>query len=199
MRLSVEGFRDAGGLQTISAGEPDDLLLVSYSFEPRSAIILRCLSDAYEASIGIVYYNEEILNPDRPSSQSPEYDVLRYGLADHCREMRAAKGSLLNPRIQLESLRSIFARRALDQEAVKSITIDATSFNRETLLMLLGSIEAFFPGARTRIFYVTPVKYGEWLSRGFKQVRNVIGLAGLQNPSRRTLLVVLYGYEHHGR
>ncbi|MGA7497925.1 MAG: hypothetical protein WBX00_14465 [Isosphaeraceae bacterium] len=196
MRVSVEEFIAAGGLKTIVEGEPDDLLLVAYSFEPRSSTIISCLSKSYEAIVGVVYFNEEILNPESPSSESSGYHDLRSGLAAQCHEVKTAKGSLLRPSVQLESLRSIFSRKALDREAVKSITIDATSFNRETLLMLFGLFEVFFPRARTRVFYVSPVKYGDWLSAGFKQVRNVVGFAGLQIPSRKTLLVVLYGFEH---
>ncbi len=197
MRISIEDFRAGGGLKTIREGEPDDFLLVSYSFEPRSSAIARCLSDSYEALSGVVYYNEEILNPDVRTASSSGYDELRFALAAQCREVRTAKGSLLRPGVQLDSFRSIFSRKDLDRESVRAITIDATSFNRETLLILLGLLEAFFSNAQIRVFYVSPADYGDWLSRGFKQVRNVIGLAGLQIPSRKTLLVVLYGYEYH--
>lgn len=196
MRRSIEEFKVGGGLNTIVEGQPDDLLLAAYSFEPRSSAIVECLADSYEATLGILYHNEEILNLEGTSPPSPGYDELRYGIADKCREVRSVQGSLIRPGIQLESFMKMFSKRGFDKASVRTITLDATSFNRETLLILLGIIEFAFPNSRMRVFYVSPVSYGDWLSAGFKQVRNVIGLAGLQVPGRKTLLVILYGYEH---
>ncbi|MGA2705137.1 MAG: hypothetical protein ABSH35_29095 [Isosphaeraceae bacterium] len=196
MRMSIDEFRASGGLPSIVEGQPDDLLLVAYSFEPRSSAIVRCLSESYEANLGIIYHNEEILNLDEAAPPDSSYDELRYGIADKCRVVLPAQGSLFRPGIQLESFKKLFSRRGFDRESVRTITLDATSFNRETLLILLGLIEFAFPRARIRVFYVSPVTYGDWLSAGFTQVRNVVGLAGLQVPGRKTLLMVLYGYEH---
>ncbi|WP_165233526.1 hypothetical protein [Aquisphaera insulae] len=196
MRTLFDEFKAGGGLTTIVPGQPDDLLLVAYSFEPRSLAVVECLSDSYEANLGVIYNNQEIVSIENGGPPISSYDELRFGIAARCREVRQAQGSLVRPGVQLETFTKIFTRRGFDRESVRSITLDATSFNRETLLMLLGIIEFAFPKARIRVFYVSPVTYGDWLSAGFKQVRNVIGLAGLQIPGRKTLLVLLYGFEH---
>jgi hypothetical protein len=199
MRASVADFKSSGGLRPIVEGEPDDLILVSYSFEPRSSTIVQNLAEDYEANLGVVYANEEILNLKKRSNNPDalDFDEMGYRLAARCSAIRQAKGSLQKPSVQLESLQGIFARKGSDCESVTRITVDATAFNRETLLILFGLLDTYFPIARKRVVYVSPEKYGDWLSAGFQKVRNVIGLAGLQEPSRKTMLVVLYGFEHH--
>jgi hypothetical protein len=199
MRASVADFKSSGGLRTIVEGEPDDLILVAYSFEPRSSTIVQNLADDYVANLGVVYANAEILKLEKRSGDADvlDYNEMGYRLAARCNAIRQAKGSLQKPSVQLESLQGIFARKGFDSDSVKRITVDATAFNRETLLILFGLLDTYFPGAKKRVVYVSPAKYGDWLSAGFQKVRNIIGLAGLQDPSRKTMLVVLYGFEHH--
>ncbi|MCP6756201.1 hypothetical protein NL533_31740, partial [Klebsiella pneumoniae] len=84
-----------------------------------------------------------------------------------------AKGSLRDPRVQLASFREIFSSNRIEPETVKNITIDSTAFNRESLLILFGLLDSFFPAAKKRVVYVSPDEYGDWLSAGFQQVRNV--------------------------
>ena len=197
MRTSVEDFTAYGGLKTINPGEQDDLMLVAYSFEPRCSTVVRSLADPYGANIGVVYFNEEIVDPQRRTAATSGFDEMRHRLADFAQHVWTAKGSLQKPSVQLQSFKGLFARPEIAGRPPKSITIDATAFNRETLLILSGLLDAFFPQAKKRIVYVSPESYGEWLSAGFQQVRNVIGLGGLQDPGKKTLLVVLCGYEHH--
>jgi hypothetical protein len=78
---------------------------------------------------------------------------------------------------------------------VPSVTVDATTFNRESLLVTVLLLRTRFPDSRIRLLYASPAEHGSWLSRGFRAVRNVIGFAGTQYPSRPTLLMVLSGFE----
>jgi hypothetical protein len=196
MRVSIAEFKTNGGLGPMVAGTPDDLILLSCSFEPRSWTILENLAHDYQAAMGIAYLNEDFYPERRPFGTNSEFDHFKHKLARHTHAVRPAKGVILEPKVQLGSFQAIFSKLG-GPDDVKNITIDATTFNRETLLILLGLTDTFFPKSRKRIVYVSPAGYGSWLSGGFQQVRNVIGLSGLQDPSKKTLLVVLYGYESH--
>jgi hypothetical protein len=197
MRLSISEFAAQGGLKPISPSEPDDLIFVAYSFEPRAATVVSHLADGYAARFGVVYHNEEILAAKLQSSARDTFHQMRRKLTDHVDTFVQTKGSLCNPSVQLNSFRDLFGGKRIDPDSVKNVTVDSTAFNRESLLILFGLLDSYFPSAKKRVLYVSPEGYGDWLSTGFQQVRNVIGLGGLQDPAKRTLLAVLYGFEHH--
>jgi hypothetical protein len=196
MRFSISEFMAQGGLKPISS-EPDDLIFVACSFEPRASTVVDQLTSAYAARFGVVYFNEEIVDAKLHSGARDACHQMQRQLTDCVDSLVVTKGSLRNPSVQLNSLRELFGSKRIDPESVKNITVDSTAFNRESLLILFGLIDSYFPSAKRRVLYVSPDGYGDWLSAGFQQVRNVIGLGGLQDPTKRTLLAVLYGFEHH--
>jgi hypothetical protein len=51
------------------------------------------------------------------------------------------------------------------------------------------------PRSMIRVLYVSPTDHGPWLSRGFRNVRNVVGFSGVHDPTQPTVLVVLTGFE----
>lgn len=195
MRLHIREFAEQGGLKPLSSSDPDDLIFLSYSFEPRALAIVNQMTAAYKARIGVVYYNEEILAAKLHTSTRDAFRKMQYQLADYVDSVVQTKGSLRDPRVQLAGFRELFSK--LDSDLIRNITIDSTAFNRESLLIMFGLLDNYFPSAKKRVVYVSPDGYGEWLSAGFQQVRNVIGLGGLQDPTKRTLLAILYGFEHH--
>jgi len=96
-----------------------------------------------------------------------------------------------------EVARSLFANNPL------SLVIDITTFTHENLLMFLKlvsnnkekflSVLCLYNGAEE---YSGDVPHEEvWLSKGCKDVRNVIGYPGLLRPAAKTCLVILTGFE----
>jgi hypothetical protein len=75
------------------------------------------------------------------------------------------------------------------------VTIDATTFNRETLLVACALLRSERPRPKIRVLYVSPSDHGPWLSRGFRSVRNVVGFSGVHDATKPTVLVVLTGFE----
>lgn len=83
------------------------------------------------------------------------------------------------------------------------LLIDITTFTHETLLILLrtiylykshfDSIFCLYNGAREYSPGNSPEN--TWLSKGCKDVRNVIGYPGIMRPIAKTTLVVLTGFE----
>ncbi len=93
--------------------------------------------------------------------------------------------------------------KRLIEEDLHSIIIDISTFTHETLLILLkllyDNIEKFdlikciYNGALQYSVGDPPEKM--WLSKGCRDIRNVIGYPGLLNPSLKNHLIVLTGYE----
>ena len=84
-----------------------------------------------------------------------------------------------------------------------SLVVDITAFTHETLLMfvklILNNMEKFesvqflYNGAEG--YSINTPLAEAWLSKGCKDVRNVIGFPGLIRPSAKTCLVLLAGFE----
>lgn len=83
------------------------------------------------------------------------------------------------------------------------VGVDVTTFTRESLLILLCCfVEVLHPDGSLVGFYNTARSYeggagdgAQWLSRGVREIRSVLGYPGDFRPTRRTHLVVLAGFE----
>ena len=86
-----------------------------------------------------------------------------------------------------------------------SLVIDITTFTHETLTMLLklvydnkkkfASIICLYNGASDYSNSKVDGFNQMWLSKGCRDVRNVIGFPGLMRPASKTCLVILTGFE----
>lgn len=85
----------------------------------------------------------------------------------------------------------------------RHVGVDVTTFTRESLLILFRCLlEVLHPEASLVGFYNRASSYeggltdGEqWLSRGVREIRSVLGYPGDFRPTRRTHLIVLAGFE----
>lgn len=173
----------------------DDLFVACASFESRSIATARSLPPGYWACQALIYVNREFLcgEPGRPT-RGNMYSLVDF-LARHTGSTHVVEGSWLCAQKQWESLRSSFDELIPTDAVSPAITIDVTTFNRESLLVMTLLLRMRYPSSSIRLLYAAPQTHGEWLSRGFRIVRNVIGFAGTQYPNRPTLLVVLSGFE----
>lgn len=174
---------------------PDDLFVACASFEDRSKSVSLNLPADYKAASALVYVNREFLC-DAPGARTRRnlYQMIE-ALARRVGSVRVAEGSWLCAQTQWGVLRGALDASLTSENTNPSITIDTTTFNRESLLVTALLLRTRFPASPIRLLYAAPDSHGEWLSRGFRAVRNVIGFAGIQHPSRPTLLVVLSGFE----
>lgn len=90
----------------------------------------------------------------------------------------------------------------LIEKKIKNLLIDISTFTHETLLILLrllyennmfDVIYCLYNGAVA--YSVGDKKEEVWLSKGCKDVRNVIGFPGIQKPSQNTHVIILSGFE----
>lgn len=95
-----------------------------------------------------------------------------------------------------EKLDSFIQNNHLDSKL--HIVIDITAFTREILLILLRIITMpFFSSvANITLVYMPAKSYQEdWLTKGVREIRPVLGYPGLLSPSKKSLLVILTGFE----
>ena len=196
MKSTLNAFRGNGGLRCIDEKRPDDVFLVCASYEERTVAVAESLSDDYRCRRGLVYLHRELLENRSKDKFQANITRLHEVLGRHCDRVDEVRGSWLHPRDHFLPLRDALARGApgLERDA-PLITADITTFNRETLLTMMAVIRTQHPDARIRVTYVSPRDHGEWLSRGFRCVRSVIGFPGIQDPARAALLAVLSGFE----
>lgn len=105
-----------------------------------------------------------------------------------------------SPEIVSDSMAKTVERLSISR---KNIVIDTTTFTHETLLILLRIIHLFsisfdnvlclYTGAGEYSPGVSPEN--TWLSKGCKDVRNVIGFPGIIKPKEKTNLIILAGFE----
>ncbi|WP_428305423.1 hypothetical protein [Lacipirellula sp.] len=197
MKLPIENLRRQGGIDAVNPSEPDDLFITCASFEERSHFVSDNLSRSYQARHAIAYVNREfIVGSDGAATRSHLYAMLA-ALARHSPSVRAVEGSWLNDMDQINSLREALGFSCEEQPTKSRITVDCTTFNRESLISLLLLIRTEWPTCIVRVVYASPERHGEWLSKGFRSIRNIMGLGGTQLPGRNTVVAILSGFEQH--
>jgi hypothetical protein len=120
------------GGPSLFPSERDDLVICCASFEDRSMTALRNLHSTYSAKRGVVYVNREFARTNE-QTRNNLYELVA-GLARRTEDVAVAEGSLFDARVQLTALRSALG---VDSDAVvpiSCVTIDVTTFNRESLL-----------------------------------------------------------------
>ncbi|UOE49157.1 hypothetical protein MTO98_32705 [Mucilaginibacter sp. SMC90] len=89
-----------------------------------------------------------------------------------------------------------------DGDTKIKVVIDITTFTREVLLILLKllSFELFIKAFDVNFVYTPAESYSNndedlWLTKGVREIRSVLGYAGLHSPSKDLLLILLSGFE----
>jgi hypothetical protein len=177
----------------IDSSTPDDLYLTSAGFEERTLTATESLDSEYEADWGIVYVNKEYFKRSNSEVTKTHLKKQKESLEKNCKNVDVLMGSWLEADEQLYTLRDGFQNFAGRDNL--NITVDVTSFNRESLLVAFNILYSLSNNITTRVLYVSPEEHGEWLTKGHRLVRNVIGFAGIQNSSKPTLLIILSGFE----
>lgn len=193
--INIEKFINDGGLQPGIEGQADELFIVCASYEERSIATVNSLSEGYRSKKGMVYVNDEFLQEPIGTPTEKNVEYLKSALDRHCDEVVVIKGSWLSAKSQLEALKSVLLKRDKEPPKGAVITIDTTTFNREALLTAMLLLRTHYQNARIRTVYVSPQNHGEWLSRGFRCIRNVLGFSGIQEARQPNILIVLSGFE----
>jgi hypothetical protein len=191
---SLEDLIATGGVRPILEDRCDDIFLVSASFEPRSVALTNGLALNYRAVRSFVYVNHDFLVTSAADAMKGAIAALRANLEPKSDYFQIIDGSWENIGLQVEAIRKAFAEITADKTPV-TVTIDCTTFSREALIVCLAMLWSRCPDAYVRAAYVAPQVHGQWLSRGYRKVRSIVGFSGVQQASRPNVLIILSGFE----
>ncbi|MCM1500334.1 MAG: hypothetical protein NC124_17880 [Clostridium sp.] len=86
--------------------------------------------------------------------------------------------------------------KELRELQIDKIVIDISTFTHEVLLILIKALYISKNNFKNVLFlYNGADKYSDWLSKGCKDIRNVVGYPGYWNPNYKYHLIVLSGFE----
>ena len=194
MKQTTEELVRQGGIPAVTDNQDDDLLVVSASFEPRTTFVAEHLSSDYKVRHAIIYVNMEFMDGKAGRLVRPNLYRLVEMLAHHSDQVSVIEGSWLSAVEQIQSLRPALTNVGSNGGTTR-ITLDCTTFNREALLTTVLILRATYQNLDLRVLYASPHSHGKWLSRGYRAVRNVMGLSGVHFPSRPTVVAILSGFE----
>jgi|TergutMp193P3_1026864.scaffolds.fasta_scaffold11832_4 hypothetical protein len=169
---------------------PDNFVLIGYaSFEQRSTTV--------SLSVNSNRVNKAIIFHTKGNDDQRSKNIINEQFNSHLEF------------IELDINNPIDIGRRMTYEIKKlllintALVIDITTFTHETLLMLLkliytnikyfSSVTCLYNGAEE--YSVDDLPEQVWLSKGCRDIRNVIGYPGLIRPSAKTCLVLLTGFE----
>jgi hypothetical protein len=193
--IDILEFRSEGGLRNIAEGSPDDLFLVCASYEERSVAAVESLSPEYRCRTGIIYVNADFLEKYEDCPTKEMLERIESALKPLCEQLVVAKGSWIDAKEQLKAIKTCLNPEGKAHPNNATITIDTTTFNRESLLVSILLIRKHYKNARIRTLYVSPRSHGKWLTRGFRLIRNILGFNGIQESRWPNVLCILSGFE----
>jgi hypothetical protein len=176
-------------LSTVTNGRPDDVLLVSGSWEPRCLGLPKLLKSYSCRNILLTVYDGE-------SSLRQNNIVQMTELLSKIAPIEEIGAKHADP---LENVRKTiaFIRGKADDEP--RLTIDVSTFTRKHLLQLLQGLDLSGLLKCAQFVHTEPTDFvtsdNEALCEGVSSVQAIETFAGEKTPSRDTVLTVFLGYE----
>jgi hypothetical protein len=145
-----------GGLSSIDERQKDDLFIACASFEERSTGLANCMTGNYRVKRSAIYVNSEFqeLRATRESINAIE-TKLRNASDDY---IGLRVGSWADAIKQFQVLRELIAPTGVSNEPTR-VTVDITTFNRESLLACLTILHWAYPKGAVRLGYISPKEY----------------------------------------
>jgi hypothetical protein len=153
---TIETFIGQGGLFPIDRSESDDLFLTCASFEERSTGLVECMAGNYQVKQSAIYINSEFYSLKSTQNNAKVIKEKLERVSQSCRGV--SLGSWGNAVDQFRTLRKLVAPNGVCTEPAL-ITIDITTFNRESLISCLALLQWAYPRGRVRLAYVSPKEY----------------------------------------
>ena len=193
--LDAIDVRRAGEISSLSEIGSKGIFVVCASYEPRTRFVTEHLPKSYRCKHSLIYVNSEFLIGTAGEPTKKNLYGMVESLARVSDSVHVIEGSWLSAVGQLREIRETIYQFEMDSG--NDIVCDCTTFNREALLTMLLLLRSRFVECRYEMVYCSPKRHGDWLSSGYRSVRNVMGFTGNPSASRPTVLVVLSGFEPH--
>lgn len=169
-----------------------DVFICSASFENRCLVVPRMVKRMEDACQVLICRNVDHLSAVRGNFE--RLDEM-FGDSHTCE--LSSNDPIGNADHFVDALSGFF-----ESGSTIKIGVDITTFTRESLLILLRClVEMMRPEDSLLAFYNRAASYegvgldDQWLSRGVREIRSVLGYSGDFMPTRRTHLVMLAGFE----
>lgn len=155
------------------------------SFEERCTTLANCI-DVSSVKKAYIFRN---IDPPMDAENSENFRIIQGKLNCDATEI-----SLKSPVSIADGIFSVI-REIVDND-FKNLIVDISTFTHEALLMLLKTVSDFRTDFQHIYFvYNGASEYSDWLSKGCKEIRNVIGFPGRFNPSYKDHMIILTGFE----
>jgi hypothetical protein len=172
-----------------------DLFICAVSFEERSICVAKALNPA--GVDNVLVCNNKGLRDKVTSFRKSVMERFASNAVEVCTELN---DPLYTADTLLRAIRSVTSKHH-----VKICVIDITAFTHESLLILLKVIYIELGGADCQVSFVYTAasdyslnetkEEDKWLARGVGTVRSILGYSGFPDPSKKTHLVILTGFE----
>lgn len=181
-------------INTIERNISDDLFISRISFEPRSIGILKRFNKEYKVNTGLFLFNTELL----------EYPNIKYNMnkIKKSKRLKNKFGQIFIEELEIDNsispimvLNDLLEREFKEKQKIR-ITFDITSFPRNELLNILYYLRNHEKSIKLRILYLSPRKYGKWLTKGYKSYITLPFFEGPKTIEKRIGLFILTGFEY---
>lgn len=180
-------------IATIQNGIPDDILISRISYEPRSSGVLKKLDKNYKAKTGLFIVGEKFEKFTKVQDNKKEIiNILKRSsfFNDH----KTLKTSIDNPIKIIMEIDKIIKNSFTGKQKL-NITFDITAFPRGELLTVIYYLRHLPIIDTLRILYISPNKYGEWLTNGYRYSMIPPFFEGPPTFEKMTALLILTGFE----
>ncbi len=166
--------------------EPESAFICFASFEKR------CLTVAQSIDPSRIRESYVIRNVDSPMDRYNKDNLCI--IREILEKIKVKEISLNLPANMAETIISII--RDIQVKSIENVYVDITTFTHEALLVLIYALyNDYSIFKKIILFYNGAAEYSPWLSKGCKEIRNVIGYPGMFNPSYKNHMVILTGFE----
>jgi len=179
---------------TIKEGSPDDLYISCISYEPRTIGLFKKLDSGYKADTGLVITNEQFEKFSKVRENKKEINNILERMA-FFNNLNTLSSSIDNPIKIIIEIDKIIKNRFADKQKI-NITFDITTFPRGELLTVIYYLRHLTIIDTIRILYISPKKYGKWLSEGYRYSTIPPFFEGPPTFEKKTALLILAGFEY---
>jgi len=181
-------------------GRCDSLFICCSSYEERSTLGVRRLSPEYRSDYSFICLASEY---ERKGKAPQYYEEIRTCLETACQQKPQTYRFRIEDSIGSVNTLDRQLGRLRDENPLRAVTIDISTFPREELLLLLRYLDNHVNRGQIRLLYGEPAMYAteeaaiedRWLTRGVKSVHSIPGFGGIQFPGRPKILVIILGHE----
>lgn len=163
-----------------------DLFICSSSFDSRCISIPSLIKNKRISNILVCHFEN---NYDCANNN---YNIILETFQD--KKIKPISLRKHDPLYNYDLLYSSFAK--IEFTNIPRILIDISTFTREILLIFIRFIiHNYNKDISVTLCYSPSADYPDWLSKGVKQIRSILGYSGDYSPLKKDFLIVLVGFE----